>query len=105
MGKTVIDDKYLAHQVLWSVNTFGPGERSQGVVDHIRKELLEIEQDPFDLKEWVDVIILGFDGAWRSGHGPQEILDAIAAKQATNEARTWPDWRTAEHGKAIEHVR
>ena len=30
---------------------------------------------------------------------------AIKAKQARNEARTWPDWRTASPDKAIEHDR
>jgi hypothetical protein len=75
------------------------------VIDHIRKELAEIEAAPDDLSEWVDVIILAFDGAWRAGYLPQQILDAIAAKQARNEARTWPDWRTAPADQAIEHDR
>lgn len=74
-------------------------------MDHIRKELLEIEAEPEDLSEWCDIIILGFDGAYRAGHEPQAIIDAIKAKQAKNEARTWPDWRTAPGDKAIEHVR
>jgi hypothetical protein len=52
----------------WSEATFGPGVRTLGVTNHIRKELEEIEKDPHDLNEWTDVIILAFDGAWRSGH-------------------------------------
>jgi hypothetical protein len=99
-----IDAGHLAHQREWSTATFGPGFRA-GVVDHIRKELVEIEADPLDLAEWVDVIILGFDGAWRAGHEPQAIIDAIKGKQARNEARTWPDWRTMSSDKAIEHDR
>jgi len=102
---TVIDAAHLERQRDWSLATFGPGARTQGVIDHIRKELLEVEADPDDLGEWVDVIILAHDGAWRSGHEPQEIIDAIKARQARNEARTWPDWRTADPDKAIEHVR
>jgi hypothetical protein len=101
----VIDAKHLDTQRAWSTDTFGPGDRALGVLDHIRKELLEIEADPTDVKEWVDVIILAFDGAWRAGWEPQEIIDAIKAKQARNESRTWPDWRTADRSKAIEHVR
>lgn len=101
----VIDAAHLAHQREWSRSTFGPGDRAAGVVDHIRKELVEIEQEPGDVEEWVDVIILAFDGAWRSGAEPQEIIDAIKAKQAKNEAREWPDWRTADPAAAIEHVR
>lgn len=51
------------------------------------------------------MVLLALDGAWRAGHTPEEIAQAIADKQARNEARQWPDWRTAEIGKAIEHVR
>ena len=101
----VIDAAHLANQRAWSLRTFGPGTRLLGVLDHIRKELAEIEADPTDLREWVDVIILAFDGAWRAGWEPQQIIDAIKAKQAKNEARTWPDWRTMSPDQAIEHDR
>jgi hypothetical protein len=96
---------HLERQRAFSLKTFGPGPRTKGVVDHIRKELAEIEADPADIMEWVDVIILAFDGAWRAGWEPQAIVDAIVAKQTKNEARQWPDWRTADPDKAIEHVR
>jgi hypothetical protein len=100
----VIDATHLARQRAFSEQTFGPGRRTQGVIGHIRKELIEIEADPTDLSEWIDVVILGLDGAWRAGHAPQQIIDAIVAKQGTNEARVWPDWRTMGD-EAIEHVR
>ena len=35
----------------------------------------------------------------------QRPLSALVEKQTRNEARKWPGWRTAEPGKAIEHVR
>lgn len=101
----VIDAAHLAHQREWSAKTFGPGDRLHGVLDHIRKELKEIEENPTDVTEWVDVVILAFDGAWRAGWEPQEIIDAIKAKQKKNEARNWPDWRIADRDSAIEHIR
>ena len=100
-----IDIQHLERQREWSRSTFGPGARLLGVLDHIRKELVEIEADPTDVTEWVDVIILAFDGAWRAGWEPEEIIGAIRAKQAMNEARDWPDWRTMSEDEAIEHVR
>lgn len=100
-----IDVAHLERQRDWSRATFGPGPRTAGVVDHIRKELLEILANPTDLGEWVDVIILGLDGAWRAGHEPRQIINAIKEKQAKNEARTWPDWRTRSEDVAIEHDR
>ncbi|BCB18022.1 hypothetical protein OCUBac02_09160 [Bosea sp. ANAM02] len=96
---------HLERQRAFSHKTFGPGARTKGVIDHIRKELAEIEAQPDDIEEWVDVIILAFDGAWRAGWEPAKIVEAITTKQKKNEARKWPDWRTADPEKAIEHLR
>lgn len=96
--------EHLAHQKEFSIKTFGPGSREKGVCDHIRKELIEIETTDYE-NEWIDVIILAFDGALRSGLEPQEIVDLWVAKQKKNESREWPDWRTADPEKAIEHVK
>lgn len=99
-----IDAAHLERQRAWSTKTFGPGVRL-GVIDHIEKELDEVREDVTCLEEWVDVIILAFDGAWRAGHEPQAIIDAVKAKQLRNEAREWPDWRTMSADEAIEHVK
>lgn len=96
---------HLQRQREWSERTFGPGARTAGVVDHIRKELREIEADPSDVVEWIDVVILALDGAWRVGYSPAQIVGALVAKQAKNERRSWPDWRTMPADKAIEHDR
>jgi hypothetical protein len=96
---------HLQRQREWSGRTFGPGPRTHGVIDHIRKELHEIEAAPTDISEWIDVVILALDGAWRSGASPDEIITALVTKQAKNEARSWPDWRTASPDHAIEHHR
>jgi hypothetical protein len=96
---------HLERQREFSMRAFGPGTRAKGVVDHIRKELVEIENHPTDLDEWIDVAMLAFDGAWRAGFEPTEIVAAFKAKLAKNERREWPDWRTADPEKAIEHVR
>jgi hypothetical protein len=96
---------HLYRQRAFSRATFGPGARTQGVLDHIRKETVEVERAPQDLSEWVDLILLSMDGAWRAGFSPEQIAEGIQAKQTKNEGRDWPDWRTADPGKAIEHVR
>jgi hypothetical protein len=75
------------------------------VIDHIRKELKEIEADPSDVFEWIDVILLACDGAYREGHEPEAIVAALAAKLALNERRSWPDWRTADLTKGIGHIK
>lgn len=96
---------HLHRQAEFSARTFGPGKRVAGITDHIKKELREVIDSGGDLSEWVDVVILGLEGAWRSGATPEQIVAAIVAKQTKNESRTWPDWRTAPAGQAIEHVR
>jgi hypothetical protein len=98
-------EAHLARQRRFSESTFGPGLRTAGVLDHIKRELVEIADKPTDLAEWIDVAILALDGAWRTGATPAQIITALEAKQTKNEARTWPDWRTADPDKAIEHDR
>lgn len=107
--------QHLIRQMAWSHATFGPTTRTEGVLDHIRKELVEVEEANGSYEEWVDVVILALDGLTRqlafvksSGRrDPAQVAEiacaAIVAKQTRNEARDWPDWRTADPGKAIEH--
>lgn len=97
--------EHLNRQISFSSKTFGPGNRTQGVIDHIRKELVEIEAAPDDLEEWIDVITLALDGAWRAGFTPKEIAKGLQVKLTKNEQRQWPDWREADPEKAIEHIR
>lgn len=96
---------HLKLQREFSKKTFGPGPRTKGVTDHIRKELIEIEAEPYDLEEWIDVVLLALDGAWRAGYKPEQIAYMLADKLNRNMERQWPDWRTADPDKAIEHVR
>ena len=100
---------HLRRQREFSFATYGPGERVEGVSQHIRKELDEVAADAAagkpTLPEWTDVIILALDGALRSGATPEEIAMSIERKQGVNESRSWPDWRTADPNGAIEHVR
>jgi len=97
--------KFIHDQMDFSSTTFGPGARTKGVVEHIRKELNEIEADPNDVTEWIDVVILALDGAWRAGNTPTQICEALAAKLDKNKNRQWPDWRTMSQDQAIEHRR
>lgn len=108
--------QHLIRQMAFSHATFGPGERTNGVIDHIRKELVEVEEANGEASEWVDVVILALDGLTRRlafcGEGRADPSDVariacnmIVGKQTRNEARNWPDWRGQSTDKAIEHVR
>lgn len=104
---TVVFDlvAHLYRQRAFSKSTFGPGLRTKGVCAHIRKELDEIEAAPYDISEWIDVVILGFDGALRTGASPEQVVEAMFRKQGRNEARDWPDWRGKTQDEPIEHDR
>lgn len=86
----------------WSKETFGEGPHTEGLCRHIEKELDEIRENPKEIMEWIDVIILALDGAWRAGHTPQEIVAALENKRRINEARKW---QKKVKGQPAEHVR
>lgn len=122
---------HLVRHMAFSHATFGPGRRTAGVIDHIRKELAEVERAakaepgpgyrPDVIAEWTDVVILALDGLTRelafadedypdkrTLHPERAAMVAccrIMDKQGLNEARDWPDWRTQSADKAIERDR
>lgn len=96
---------YLERQWEWSMSTFGPGLRTTGILNHIRKELGEVEKEPFDLMEWIDIVILALDGYWRHGGSALRLLTLLQHKQDKNFGRNWPDWRERSEDQAIEHDR
>jgi hypothetical protein len=113
--------QHLIRQMAFSHATFGPGTRAEGIMDHLKKEIEEVKQAlpegaQVAASEWVDLVILSLDGLTRQlayCNGERRDPDAVAedacnmivGKQTRNEARSWPDWRTADHRKAIEHIR
>lgn len=107
----MILEDYLKRQQGWFLKTFGPGDRDTGLIKHIAGELEEIKDSPGDIEEWVDVIILGIEGALRNAKADTdigkvlEVVDCLQMKQDKNFAREWPDWTKADLDKPIEHVK
>lgn len=98
--------RYIQAHVQWSTKTFGHGAHSTRLINHIRKELDEVAADPSDLEEWIDVIILALDGAWRAGYNAADIAKMLMAKLKKNQTRTFiisedPD-QPAEHDRGQE---
>lgn len=107
-------EEQIYKQVVFSQETFGPGSRTKGVIDHIRKELVEVENSKGSSDEWVDVALLGLDGLARALKTERKLNDAdtasavvakIVEKFQINTKREWPDYRTASQDSAIEHRR
>jgi hypothetical protein len=116
--------KHLLRQMAVSDATFGPGTRTNGVIDQIRKELDDVAVSEGSARERVDVVILGLDGLSRElaygsiNYGGIEFAGrrdpaAVARmachllleKQAANKSWKWPDSHTADPHKAIEYER
>lgn len=60
--------QFLARQVAFGRMAFGPGERREGVLDHMTKEMVEVraaETHESRAEEWVDLVILAQDGLLR----------------------------------------
>lgn len=96
---------FLRRKNRWSQETFGPGERINGLCDHIIEELEEIKKDPSDIYEWVDVIFLALDGPARQGYSPEELAAAMEEKLKINKAREWPDWQELPEDVAVNHIK
>lgn len=115
---------YLTRQITFSRGAFGPGRRHKGVVQHIKKELDELEEAEGSPDEWVDLVMLSLDGLTRAvrerlragsdtvqGFEPphdriaRDSAAIILGKLAKNELRDWPDWRGCGEDVAIEHDR
>lgn len=107
---------FLLKQMAFSHATFGKGTRTKGVIDHIRKELIEVEESNGSPEEWVDVVLLALDGLTRQlkfndGREHDSILvvrqasSLLSIKLAKNMDRDWPDLRETDPDKAIEHVK
>jgi hypothetical protein len=97
--------EYLDRHKLWSMDALGLGPHTAALIEHITTELNEIRADPLDLEEWIDIIILAIDGAWRAGHTSAAIQDALFAKQRKNIARRWPDPATHPPDRHFQHLR
>ena len=111
--------QHLIRQMAFSIATYGPGTRTNGVLGHLTKEIEEVRESNGSADEWVDLVILSLDGLTRQlsfcNEQDQRIATAseiaeracamIVGKQDRNENRNWPDWRTMSANKAIEHDR
>lgn len=81
---------YLRDQMQWSKQTFGCGTRTEPLLKHIEKEVQEVrESNGDDLYEWIDIIILAFDGALTHGFDPGEVAFALRHKLEINKKRTY----------------
>jgi hypothetical protein len=107
----------LASQITWSAKTFGTEARKEGLLRHIERECNEVRTAESggsnELSEWIDIVMLALDGAWRREWSStfyttneavaEEVVTALLAKMAVNQAREWPAPGVPED-QPVEHV-
>ena len=93
-GLEAVTAEYLA----WADETF-PEATPASCVEHLRREVKELQQRPSEPEELADAAMLVFHAAHKAG---VDLVAALQSKLETNRAREWGE--LDEHG-VREHVR
>lgn len=86
----------------WSDATFGPGQRTEGMIAHLALEVQELKESPESIKEYADCFMLLIDVAGSVGFNMDDLVRATFDKLEVNKKRKWGP--TNEDG-SVEHVR
>lgn len=86
---------------VFSDKTFGVST-ARAKAMHLREEAKEAADDPSDVIEWADCMILLLDAARVAGFKTEDIYQAVLRKMEINKSRSWgePD----ENG-VVRHVK
>lgn len=87
-------------QAAWVADTF-PGITTKNKLDHLRKEIDEIESNPSDVAEYADAIMILTSAAHGEGISVEAITKAAWEKIEINKTRKWAQGRDG----VFEHKR
>jgi len=85
----------------WSDKTFGIRE-PKAPLHHLKKEVQEVIEQPYDITEYADCLLLLMDSARIAGFNMDDLYFVAMKKFHINQSREWgkPD----ENG-VVEHIR
>lgn len=85
----------------WADATFAQdgGYRGPGIIAHLAKEVIELAENPRDMEELADCMLLLFHLAHQNGG---DLQTAIARKFAINQRRKWGN---PDSNGVVEHIR
>ena len=90
------------HIVSWADRTFGKQRTPESIVAHLKKEVQELSEKPYDLEEYADVGILWLNAAAKAGYRLNDLTAAMISKHAENVGRKWG---SPDKDGICEHVR
>lgn len=69
-------ERLASNHAAWSQETFGSDASKDwtGPLAHLKKELTEVEEQPFDRTEWADTLLLLLDASRRAGFTAQGLF-------------------------------
>jgi hypothetical protein len=75
----------------WSQSRFGTPEVKGpiGPLRHMEKEVVEAINEPGDIEEYADLLILWLDATWRAGFTLEQVIQAAHNKMKVNREREW----------------
>ena len=81
-------DTFQKETAVWQDETF-PHATLHSKLEHVRKETKEIEDNPSDLYEWADVMLIFLHALSGQGIKVSELLCACREKQEICRNREW----------------
>lgn len=85
---------------IWSDRQFGKFDRRPSCLRHLQREIQEIIDEPDDVEEYADALILLIDSARMAGIVADDLLDAAFSKLEVNKKRKW---KPADEEGVFEH--
>jgi len=92
LQKQYISDNFLNDQKTWSNETFGSVNKRGpiGPIKHLKLEVEELLNEPFDLMEYADCLLLIIDASRRAGYSFEMLARAANEKLQINKMRHYP---------------
>ena len=85
---------------IWSDRQFGKFDRRPSSLRHLIREVNEIIEEPDDVEEYADALILLIDAARMAGIPADDLLDRCFEKLEVNKKRKW---KPADEEGVYEH--
>lgn len=73
----------------WAATVWGDSRPPDGCITHLQLEARELEDAPYDIKEYADCLILLLNAAGLAGLSTDDLMEAAWRKHEVNMARKW----------------
>ena len=86
----------------WADSVFGKKRSPIGALYHLQEEAFEAMDEPYDIMEYADCMMLIIDATRNAGFTADELMEAVNKKLRINQRRKWG--RPDKNG-VINHIK